>query len=59
MKCKNYNEGAEKVRMKHGHWEAYYVCSRCGETVRIAMKECPFCHARMDGMDAVQAAKTR
>lgn len=34
---------------KPAHWEAHYVCSRCGESVRTIKKECPFCHARMNG----------
>lgn len=36
---------------RHGHWEIYYTCSRCGETVREAVRECPCCHATMDGKD--------
>lgn len=36
---------------EHGHWEAYYVCSVCGETVRKIGRECPFCHAVMDGKE--------
>lgn len=35
-------------QIKHAHWEAYYVCSKCGESVRILKRECPFCQAIMD-----------
>lgn len=35
-------------QIKHAHWEAYYVCSKCGETVRTLKRECPFCQAIMD-----------
>lgn len=35
----------------HRRWEAHFVCSKCGETVRTVLAECPCCHARMDGLD--------
>lgn len=35
----------------HAHWEAYYVCSNCGEHSSTVVAECPWCHARMDGED--------
>lgn len=35
----------------HGHWEVHYICSKCGETIRTALAECPCCHTRMDGLD--------
>lgn len=44
---------------RHGFWEAYYVCSCCGETVRKVVAECPFCHARMDGGDLVGSANEK
>ncbi len=50
QKCDACN-GTGEVCTKHGHWDAYYVCSNCGEIVRVVVKECPFCHARMDGLD--------
>lgn len=33
----------------NAHWEAYYVCSNCGEHSRTVKPECPFCHAKMNG----------
>lgn len=36
---------------RHAHWEAQYVCSLCGESVSTIKKECPSCHAKMDGLD--------
>ena len=35
----------------NAHWEAYYVCSNCGERSRTVKPECPFCHAKMNGKD--------
>lgn len=45
--CK-YIEDTSNNNSKHGHWDVYYVCSICGETVQSTASECPSCHAKMD-----------
>ena len=37
----------DKPEPKRAVWDAYYVCSNCGETSKTAQAECPFCKALM------------
>lgn len=48
--CQRYIP-TKAVEGQHAHWEAYYVCSNCGEHSSTVVAECPRCHARMDGKD--------
>jgi rubrerythrin len=43
-----FEEHRAQLFTQHAHWDAFFVCSHCGESVRQVLAKCPLCHARMD-----------
>lgn len=35
----------------HGHWEPFYICSKCGKVEKTQLPKCPGCCADMNGFD--------